>query len=368
MPVPPVRLTRQAAVSIAFSCAILLPAANALAADLPQLEAGAQRGSVHNQMELGADYFLGRGVQRSEKLAAFWYERAARSGDPLAQQEIGYFYQVGIGVPPDLSRAAHWYQLAAAGGLASAKMNLGILYLWGLGVPQNQELALQLLHDALNKGCAVAAGYLGEVYYRGVGVPKDTAASEHWFAIGAKMRDPHSQFRLAHLLSSEGASEKDLRRAAALLRESGKAGFVPAKHALGLLVANHPELAIEPSEPVRMLEDAAAAGTWQSSAALGALARDGRLMPANPQAAYLHFKVAQIEGGDNARAVVATDLSHLAAKLAPDVTKNLDQQAAAWVEKHPVVLEFVYSNATPAFAMTAPNLQIHAGRLMPNPD
>lgn len=357
----------KAAVSLAFTCLLLFATASACA-DIPRLEAGAEHGSVRKQMQLGAAYFLGRGVQRSEEMAAFWYEKAANAGDPVAQEEIGYFYQAGIGVPRDPSRAAHWFQLAAAGGRASAKVNLGVAYLWGLGVPRDQALALQLFHEALDKGSAVAAGYIGEAYFLGIGVAKDVSVAQHWYAIGAKMHDPHAQFRLADLLSTDVDEPEHLHRAAVLLRASSKAGYVPAKHTLGLLIANHPELAAQPNEAILNLEEAAEAGTWKSSAVLGALARDGRGMTADSKDAYLRFKIAELQGGDPAHALVAADLSRLAVTLSNADVQALNAQANDWVEKHKTTLQFVYGAAGPAFALTSPDLKIHAGRLMPNPD
>ena len=367
MPTLPQRCGVKAVVSLAFTC-LLLFATSSACADVPRIEAGAERGSVRKQMQLGAAYFLGRGVQRNEEMAAFWYEKAANAGDPVAQEEIGYFYQVGIGVPRDPVRAAHWFQLAAAGGRANAKVNLGVAYLWGLGVPRNQGLALQLFHEALDKGSAVAAGYIGEAYFLGIGVAKDASAAQHWYAIGAKMHDPHAQFRLAGLLSINAARPEDMSRAATLLRTSSKAGYVPAKHALGLLIANHPELAARPNEAIQNLEEAAEAGTWKSSAVLGVLARDGRGMTADPKSAYLRFKVAEIQGGDSARPLVAADLSRLAATMSNTELLALNAQAHDWVERHRTPLQFVYGAAAPTFALTSPDQTIHAGRLMPNPD
>ena len=70
-------------------------------------------------------------MERNEKLAAYWYEKAANSGDPVAQKQIGYFYQVGIGVPRDPVRAVRWFERAVSGGLVEAKVNLGVVFLWG---------------------------------------------------------------------------------------------------------------------------------------------------------------------------------------------------------------------------------------------
>ncbi|HEX4286235.1 MAG TPA: hypothetical protein VHZ28_14165 [Terracidiphilus sp.] len=361
------RALGQSATLLAFACLMVL-AHSAAGADLTQLETGAQHGSIRKQLQLGADYFLGHGVQRNEELAAYWYEKAANSGDSTAQLQIGYFYQVGIGVSRDAARAAHWYQLAAAGGSAVAKMNLGVAYLWGAGVPRDQTLALQLFHQAADKGCATAAGYLGDAYALGVGVPKDLSAAEHWFAAGAKMHDPRSEARLASYFSGSIGQKMDLPKAAALLRESSGAGFVPAKHALGLLIANHPELSSSPNEAVQLLEEASAAGTWKASAVLGALARDGRGLPTDARAAYLHFKIAQLQGGDEGRDLVAVDLAKLTDKLSQEDAKALDLKATQWVSRHSTRLEFVYKDGSPAFALTAPNHELHAGRLMPNPD
>lgn len=369
------RAVLQSVSLLALGSALLLsPAvASATDADIPRVEAGAEHGSVRSQLELGNAYFVGRGVERNEQQAAYWFEKAAKAGDPVAQLQIGYFYQVGIGVSRDEARAAHWYQLAAAGGLASAKLNLGVAYMWGIGVPKNTDLALKLFREAVNKGCGQAAGYLGDAYYFGVGVPKDIASSEHWFAEGAKMHDPRSQFRLAGLLSTGAVPKQDLHKASELLRESVAAGFVPARHALGLLIVNHPELAASPNEALQLLQEAASEGVWKSSAVLGTLARDGRGVPADSQQAYLHFRIAQYQGGEDARLVVSNDLSILSGKLSHDQMASLDRDAADWVAKHPKQLEFVYKtgsgpDANAAFALTTPSFDIHAGRLMPNPD
>src|SRR5215469_17821474 len=98
----------------------LPPAMRAGDPDIPRLQAEAQRGSVRQQIELGAAYFAGRGVPQDEKLAAYWYEKAANAGDPGAQKQIGYFYELGIGVPHDPAMAVRWYERAAASGLISA--------------------------------------------------------------------------------------------------------------------------------------------------------------------------------------------------------------------------------------------------------
>lgn len=354
------------------ACGLRLAVASGVDADIPRLEAGAERGLVKNAVRLGDAYFIGRGVEKSDEKAAYWYERAANSGDPLAQKQIGYFYQAGIGVPRDPVRAVHWYQRAVASGVISARVNLGVAYLWGIGAPKDEEFAIKLFREAADRGCGLGAAYLGDVYFFGIGAEKDVAAAQHWYSVGAKLHDPRAEFRSGGILSAGVIPKKDYRKAAELFREAGASGYIPAKHALGLLLVNHPELAQNATEAVAFLEEAAAGGTWKSSAVLGALARDGRGMPADAKAAYRYLRIAELQGGAEARPVVAADLTQLREKLSDTDRADLDAQAKTWLQAHPLSLQFVFKDGAddkqfPAFALAEPEDQSHAGKLISTP-
>jgi TPR repeat protein len=68
----------------------------ALEPDIPHSTGGKEPGSIQQQIELAAAYLTGRGVNRDEKMGAYWYEKAAAAGQPRAQEQIGYFYQIGL--------------------------------------------------------------------------------------------------------------------------------------------------------------------------------------------------------------------------------------------------------------------------------
>lgn len=51
--------------------------------DSQHIQAGAEKGSIQQEMELANAYLVGRGVARDEKQSAYWYEKAANSGDPI---------------------------------------------------------------------------------------------------------------------------------------------------------------------------------------------------------------------------------------------------------------------------------------------
>lgn len=359
----------------AASCAaifVLSVNAPAFAADpdIPRIEADAQRGSIKEEIQLAAAYFIGRGVPQDVKASAYWYEKAANSGDPTAQNEIGYLYQVGIGVPKDPERAARWYQRSAAGGLVLAKFNLGVAYITGMGVKADTPMGIQLLREAAAQGNGYAACYLGDFYHAGVYVPKNPAESQQWYARGAALHNPLAEYRLGYLLSEAESKEQDFKKAASLFRQSASAGYIPAQHQLALLVIHHPALAKGPEEARSLLEAAAAAGEWRSSIVLGVLSRDGIGAPSDPRAAYYHFEVAQLQGGNAAGQLLVNDLKALSNKLSPAEIAAVDSEATAWANQHREHLQFVYKNDVagsnfPAYALEFPEHSVYAGRLVP---
>ncbi len=343
----------------------------AVSPDIPRIQAGAEKGSVQEEIELAAAYFMGRGVDRDEKQAAYWYEKAANSGDPAAQRQIGYFYTAGIGVERDPERAARWFERAIAGGLVSAKVNLGVAYLWGMGVPKDESQAAKLFQEAAAKGSGSGACYLGNLYYFGIGVSKNAVEARRWYEMGSKLHDPRAKHNLALMLSGEqNPSSKE--RAVKLLRESAKAGFVPARHQLGLFLLRNPDLANSPQEPIADLEEAAEAGVWKSSVVLGILARDGVRMPKDATAAYYHFRVAAVQGGDAAARLLANDLRSLTNSLAQAQIDKQNANAADWLMAHKVALEYLFENGEdrsefPAFGLESPEKDVHAGLLLTKP-
>jgi TPR repeat protein len=351
--------------------AILLPhVAMATEPDIPQLQSGADHGSVQHEIELGAAYLLGRGVPKDEKQAAYWYEKAANSGDPGAQQQIGYFYAAGIGVERSPQRATKWFERAVASGSISAKVNLGVAYVWGQGVRKDPQLAAQLFREAAEKGSGIGACYLGDSYHFGIGVAKDDAKAMHWFEVGAKRHDARAAYDVAFLLLHQ-PNQGDNKRAIKYLRESAAGGYVMAKHQLALqLLRDHEGAPSEASgEAMKLLEETAAEGFWKSSAILGILYRDGQGTPKDKEAAYYHFRIAALQGGDKAATLLASDLAALKLDLDASNVAALDAKATSWTEGHNIELEYVNAprgleQTFPALATLYPQGDAHAGKAL----
>ena len=339
--------------------------------DIPRIDAGGGGGSVSKEIEMGAAYLAGRGVERNEKQAAYWYEKAADSGDPAAQEEIGYFYQAGIGVERDPVRAAKWFERAVAGGLISAKVNLGVAYVWGLGVRKDPVFAVQLFREAAQKGSGMGACYLGDMYYFGIGVAKSEDDAKHWFEVGSKRHNIPAKIDLALLLLSH-PDQAGRDRALHLLREASDGGSVAAKHQLGLEMIHTLQAGHSAPEAIKLLEEASFDGYWKSSAALGVLLRDGKGTESDKKEAYYRFRVASLQGGEKAASVLANDIQSLSTELGPEQVQELDRRANDWTQKHNRSLEYVnlhndYANSFPAFALGKSQADMHAGLLVEAP-
>jgi uncharacterized protein len=336
-----------------------------------QLLASTDGTFAEKAVKLGNAYLSGHGVSKDEKQAAYWYEKAAGAGDPEAQQQIGYFYQAGIGVPVDPVRAAHWYQLAAASGLATAKRNLGVAYMWGAGVPMDKAFAAKLFREAADKGDGPAASYLGSLYYLGQGVPQDKSEAERWYRAGAKLHDPVAYYDLGALFSTDKDHAHDPARAAEWLRMSVAGGYVPAMLALGLLIAEHPELGHSNHDALSLLEGASGYGQWKASEALGMIHRNGRVVPRDPKAAYYYFHLAILQGGEPLKQRLEADMRILSAELGGEQAAKLDAEAQGWYNAHHDAVEYVLRktvrNSPPGLAIVTPAAGLHAGQLITVP-
>lgn len=113
--------------------------------------------------EADAAYWLGRlyfydeaGIARNDRLARFWFSRAARAGHPGGQYKLGSLYFTGRGVVRNLREAMRWWRAAALNGHAESLNNLGALIAVGEGVAADADLGMALQIMAAEKGSDTA--------------------------------------------------------------------------------------------------------------------------------------------------------------------------------------------------------------------
>ncbi len=306
--------------------------------------------TIQQELQLAGDYLVGRGVPKDETEAAYWFRKAADQGDPAAQNQLGYLYSFGIGVQRDDEQAFRWFARAAGAGWQPAKLNLAVMYLKGAGVPRDPKLACQLLIELAQKGNARAEGYVGVMYLTGYGVEQDRRVAEEWFTKAAKGKNPEGEYAMGSLYSIASDHPHDFPKAVRLLRQSARSGYVPAMHLLGILLVNHPDIAQKPpGEAVAMLLSAAEAGTWQSSLALGVLARDGRGTKQDWGEAFRWFTIASRQGGPEAEASTRGNLEKCRTVLASNDQDEQTRAADSWLALHPHTDLFVFHDLRAPF-------------------
>jgi len=117
------------------------------------------------------------------------------------------------------------------------------------------------------------------------------------------------------------------------------------------LLVNHPEVPQNRGEAVKLLEEAAAGGSWRSSVVLGILYRDGKYVPKDPLISYRWYTIAENQGGKEADAVIRHEISAIRKSLSAEQQKLSEDAAAKWVSTYSRANLFVFDggNSSPFF-------------------
>jgi TPR repeat protein len=78
----------------------------------------ARWGESEAQYAVAMMYAAGEGVEKDQKEAASWFEKAAEEGHPHAMFKIAERYETGNGISKDPEKAMKWYRKAAETGYA----------------------------------------------------------------------------------------------------------------------------------------------------------------------------------------------------------------------------------------------------------
>jgi hypothetical protein len=95
-------------------------------------------------------------------------------------------------------------------------------------------------------------------------------------------------------------------------------------------------------------------------------------MTKDATAAYYHFRVAELQGGDVAVKLLANDVKALSSTLTQVQVDKLIAAADDWFKSHKVALEYLFENGEdrsefPAFGLVSPDKDMHAGLLLTTP-
>jgi TPR repeat protein len=129
--------------------------------ELAALRSQAEQGDAWAQLNLGAAYDNGLGVERDVEQAIHWYRKAAEQGLVEAQFNLAH-----ILVDEDISAtaAAQWMAKAAAQGMVDAQYLMGVIFAEGIGVAPDDNEARRWLQRAAAQGQEEAAAFLKQHY------------------------------------------------------------------------------------------------------------------------------------------------------------------------------------------------------------
>ena len=118
-------MTRATLVYLWFVAAIAFTSVNAKDLnDLGKIKLKALSGDPSSQLRLGFHYYT---ANDNLAEAFFWYDKAAKAGEPSACHYVAKAYATGRGTPLNLELAKAWYEKAALRGSPTAMAKLGDL-------------------------------------------------------------------------------------------------------------------------------------------------------------------------------------------------------------------------------------------------
>jgi len=195
----------------------------------------AEAGNAQAMLDLGLDYYDGKGVPKDDKQALLWSRQAAEAGSPLGMARVGWMYDQGYGAEKDYKQAFSWYRKAAEAGNAPGMTGLGWMYKEGLGVAQDYKQAVYWSRRAAEAGDVQGMINLGLMYQNGWGVTKDNRQALSWIRKGAEAGSANAMNSLGFMYHNALGVEKDDQQAFNWYRKAAEAGDAEGMRGLGLM-------------------------------------------------------------------------------------------------------------------------------------
>lgn len=112
----------------------------------------AQAGNAKAQFNVGSAYRYGKGVEKNDEQAVYWFRLSAAQNDPSGECALASCYYKGEGVMQSYEAAFALYHKAAEQGHKYAQYNIALCYLYGRGVEMNRNAARRWLTASAKVG------------------------------------------------------------------------------------------------------------------------------------------------------------------------------------------------------------------------
>lgn len=248
----------------------------------------ANSGDANAQHELGIRYLLGRGFGPDTVKSAYWLQKAADQNNVIAHYNLGVFLNNGWGVPWNPFKAFEHFHYAARQGMPEAEYVYGSLLTDNLVVSQNWNEAYTWIRKAADAGYAPARDALTEFEKRGIAVRPDSSVETPRPASkkdsSAVLTVPPWKPVLLDFGDVTSSEEDEL----AFLKEMLRNGSAELKNALGLTKVT-PDKIINDSTLLKLIQNAADAGSPEALAVLGRFYERGIMLSKDPLLAATQY-------------------------------------------------------------------------------
>jgi len=217
----------------------------------------ADLGHAEAQRNLAFAFLSGKGIVKNQAEGVRRLRIAAEAGDVPARRQLGYHYATGTGVPKDENEAVHWFRLAADQGDKFAQYNLAFAFTNGHGLSASPKDAVRWYQKAAEQGMPQAQCELGLIYEHGLGVPVDHEKSVYWSRLAAEQHYAEACCNLGWMYENGLGVAQDLERAQHWYEEAVKQEFAQAKDRLSALRERRTRLQPIPERNLRSDESVA---------------------------------------------------------------------------------------------------------------
>jgi TPR repeat protein len=271
---------------------------------LTQLRDFAEKGDRNAQLKLAKMHEAGlASFPKDDKMAAYWYGKAAEKGDPEAERKMGFICANGVGIAKDQKQAALWYSKAAESGDKDAQFELGLLYLNGIGVAQDTKLALKWLENAAEQGLVKAQLKLGDIYADRSAPSFDESKAVPWYTAAAKQGDNYATLHLGKVF----LNHRCYRAAFLCFKKLADQNIAEGQLRVGLAYSRGQGAEQDHAEALKWFRLAANRGSLTAMQCIAESYLDGHGVPKNKQTALRWYKKAA-EMGDNAAKEALSEL------------------------------------------------------------
>ncbi|MCK7595332.1 tetratricopeptide repeat protein [Pseudomarimonas salicorniae] len=243
---------------------------------LSLLREAAEDGFPPGMHGVGVYHLKGLGVAQDRAEAQRWFERGAEAGHADSSAQLAELLLDGEHLERDVERALALLERAVAGGSEGALMRLVLVLVEGEHVPPDPARARALLQRFAETGHARSAVVLGQMLLEGQYVPAEPEVGAAWIRQAAETGLPNAQYLLARAYESGSGVERDLAQYEQWMRRAAAGGYAAARLALTSIEFERAQRESLPPELVARIREAAEAGEAGAAFELGMLARYGR--------------------------------------------------------------------------------------------